>query len=109
MTLIGRLIEYVDNNPFADNEEIASAINTDVKTVKVYLKRLTNRETVKITEEDGQRVIKVLELPEMKPVEFKRGVYEMMANKYLEDFKRADQFQDRIEIGKMIIRILEKM
>ena len=27
----------------------------------------------------------------------------------LEDFKEAELFQDRVEIGKMIVRILEKL
>nr|DAL69724.1 MAG TPA: hypothetical protein [Caudoviricetes sp.] len=40
---------------------------------------------------------------------FKRGVYEMMVDRYLEDFMAAELFQERVEIGKMVVRILEKL
>lgn len=109
MTLLDKLVEYVDNNPFADDDELANALNSTKKVVRIYLKRLENREVLKIDKADGKRVIKVLELPEIKPQEFKRSVFEMMADRYLQDFKEAELFQDRVEIGKMIVRILEKL
>lgn len=109
MTLLDKLVEYVDNNPFADDEELANALNSTKKVVRIYLKRLENREVLKIDEVDGKRAIKVLEIPEIKPQEFKRGVYEMMIDRYLEDFKDTDSFQERIKIGNIIVKILEKM
>ncbi|WP_455257213.1 winged helix-turn-helix transcriptional regulator [Peptoniphilus asaccharolyticus] len=109
MTMLEKLIEYVDNNPFATNDELANELNTSNQLIRTYLNRLKNREVLKIQEIDGKREIAVLELPEIKPVEFKRGVFEMMVDCYLRDFKDAELFQDRVEIGKMIVRILEKL
>lgn len=109
MTLLEKLVEYVDNNPFADDDELANALNSTKKVIRIYLKRLENREVLKIDEVDGKRVIKVLEIPEIKPQEFKRGVYEMMIDRYLEDFKETDSFQERIKIRNIIVKILEKM
>lgn len=109
MTLLDKLVEYVDNNPFADDDELANALNSTKKVVRIYLKRLENREVLKIDEADGKRVIKVLEIPEIKPQEFKRGVYEMMIDRYLEDFKETESYQERIEIGNIIVKILERL
>lgn len=110
MTLLDRLVEYVDKNPEATDVEIAEALNTSKKCVQTYIRRLRNREIIKtVVDDKGQRQILVLEMPELTPVEYKKGIYEMMVNKYLEDFKSLDSFQDRIEIGKMIVRILEKL
>lgn len=33
----------------------------------------------------------------------------MMIDRYLEDFKETDSFQERIKIGNIIVKILEKM
>ena len=109
MTLLDKLVEYVDNNPFVDDEELANALNSTKKVVRIYLKRLENREVLKIDEVDGKRVIKVLEIPEIKPQEFKRGVYEMMIDRYLEDFKETESYQERIKIGNIIVKILERL
>ena len=109
MTLLDKLVEYVDNNPFADDDELANALNTTKKIIRIYLKRLENKESIKIDDADGKRVIKVLEIPEIKPQEFKRGVYEMMIDRYLEDFKETDSYQERIKIGNIIIKILERL
>lgn len=109
MTMLNRLVEYVDTHPTATDIEIAGHLNTSKKQVQEYIRRLRNREVLKTVEVDGQRQILVLELPEVKPAEFKRGVYEMMVDRYLEDFKAAELFQERVEIGKMVVRILEKL
>ena len=39
----------------------------------------------------------------------KQEVYEMMLEKYLEDFEQVETFMERVEIGKMIIRLLERI
>lgn len=109
MTILERLVQYVDKNPGASDIEIADAINTNKKTVQEYLRRLTNREVIRIVNDaEGNRQILVLELPEITPADFKKDIYEIMIARYLEDFKNADSFQDRVEIGKMVVRILDK-
>lgn len=105
-TLISKVIDYLAENPTATNAEIASDLGAGENVIKTYIGRL-NRQS-KITTgigPDGKRHIRVLEVPK----DFKREVYEMMVEKYLEDFDNAEFYTERIEIGKLILRLMEKL
>lgn len=104
-TLISKVLKYVSEKPEASSAEIAEALGSNKKVVDIYLARLEKQEKIRITYIEGQRSIVVLEVPK----EFKRSVYEMMVEKYLDDFEAAELYVERLEIGKLILRLLERM
>ncbi|MDO5027560.1 MAG: winged helix-turn-helix domain-containing protein [Tissierellia bacterium] len=104
-TLINRVFEFISENPKATNEEIAAALNTSSKVVSTYIRRLENKSRIFLIESKDGREIKTLEIPK----DFKRSAYEMMVEKYLEDFESAEFYTERIEIGKLILRLLERL
>lgn len=104
-TLINKVLKYVSKNPAASSADIAEALGTSKKVVDIYLTRLEKQERLMISTLEGARNIEVLEAPK----EFKRAVYEMMVEKYLEDFEAAELYVERLEIGKLILRLLERM
>lgn len=108
-------IEYLKEEllrayPDKTNAELAELSNglMDHRMVGVYLKRLEKRGSIEVHFEEGKRIIDVIDKPYVES-NFKKETYEMMVDKYIEDFEDAETFQDRVEIGKMIIRILEKL
>lgn len=104
-TLISKVLEYVSEKPEASSAEIAEALGSNKKVVDIYLTRLEKQERILISYLGNVRRIKVLEAPK----EFKRSVYEMMVEKYLEDFEASKLYVERLEIGKLILRLLERM
>lgn len=40
---------------------------------------------------------------------YKKGIIETMIDKYMEDFEDCGTLNDRIEVGKIILKLLEKL
>lgn len=78
----------------------------DSATVKTYLHRMKRRNEIEETQIDGKRHIK---LNYTKRTSYKSDVLQTMLDIYLEDFENAELFSERAEIGKLILRILEKI
>lgn len=104
-TLINKVREYLEAHPKASNSDVATALNTSDKVVKTYISRMANSGKIRVSREGDSRHIDVIEMPK----DFKRAVYESMVEKYLEDFDTATFYGERVEIGKLILRILEKL
>lgn len=104
-SLINKLADYFAENPTATNTEAASDLDTSEGVIKTYIGRLKRRGKIIAQEKDGKRYISVIEVQK----DFKREVYEMMVEKYLEDFESAEFYTERIEIGKLILRLMEKL
>lgn len=104
-TLISKVVDYLAENPTATNSEIATDLGASEGVIKTYIGRLNRQSKINTLEKDGKRFIQVLEVPK----DFKREVYEMMVEKYLEDFENAEFYTERIEIGKLILRLMEKL
>lgn len=108
-TKISRLTEFLQDNPTLSNEEISKELGLDLKVVSVYLLRLRKRGVIEEVFKDGQRYLIVNQVMGENAVDFKRDAMEMMVTSYLEDFESAELYTERVEIGKMILRILEKL
>lgn len=108
------VLDYLLTNPFATNEEIASAVNINEDYAKVIISRLKNDEKIEITERtegdelENKRYIEVISLEAEKP-NLKRDIYKSMLDVFIEDFENAGTFDERLEIGKVVIRLLEKL
>ena len=109
MNNIEKVLEFLRNNPTATNPEIAKAVRIDADIVKAYISKLKLRGNIEVQGQGLTRTITVLkELPVSKH-SYKKGIVETMIDKYMEDFESCELLNDRIEVGKVILRLLEKL
>lgn len=106
MTKIDRLKEIIAEHPTATNSEYKVLLDSDRRVISMYLSRLKQRGEVVESIEDGQRVLTVVSPPE-KTESFKHTVYEAMVDQFLTDFEEAGTYQARLDIAKMIMRLLK--
>lgn len=107
MTKMQVLLAYLHENPKATNKEICEALDMAEGTVRTYIYRAERQGRITSeTTEDGREI--VVKLEEARPG-FKQETLMMMAEAYLDDFAAAVSYSERLEIGKMILRILEKL
>lgn len=104
-TKFNTVFELLQENPTMDRAELAEKAGVSRDTVDMYFKRFKDRGMIKVSN-NGQ--ITFFETTDQSK-DFKRDVYEMMVDKYLEDFEKAEFYTERVEVGKLILRILEKM
>lgn len=109
MTKIQKLLHFLKDNPKATNEEIRLGTDLDDGTIKTYIHRLKEQGRIIVDGISGEgREVTVLEtLNERKPA-FKRDVYENMAETLLDDFQNAATYLERIEIGRLLFKVLDK-
>ena len=108
MNKIQELLSYLLENPRATNSEIEKNTSLSNGLIRKYILRLNSQGRIDVSIIEGIRTIDVYSIDEERP-DFKRCIYKMMVDKYIEDFEEAEFFQDRVEIGKMITRLLEKL
>ena len=109
MTEINAILEYLRNNPKAMNPEIADNLKIDVNNVKANIGKLKARGYIEVQGQGITRTITVLkEMPASKH-SYKKEIIETMIGKYMEDFEDCGTLNDRIEVGKVILRLLEKL
>ena len=109
MTEITAILEYLRDNPKAMNPEIADNLKIDVNNVKANIGKLKARGYIEVQGQGVTRTITVLkEMPASKH-SYKKEIIETMIAKYMEDFEDCGTLNDRIEVGKVILRLLEKL
>lgn len=99
------VFELLRENPSSDRLDLAEKAGVSRDTVDVYFKRFKDRGMIEVAD-NGE--IKFLTNTDQSR-DFKRDIYETMVDKYLEDFEKAEFYTERVEVGKLILRILEKM
>lgn len=104
-TKISKLYEVLEADPTTSYEDLATAIDSSVKVVRVYIKRLEEQGKIKI---DDSGNIECL-VRTIANENYKRDIYEIMVESYLDDFEKAEFYSERVEIGKLILRLLEKL
>lgn len=104
-TLYNKVYQYVKENPTSDNKEIALNLNTNTQTISVYLTRLEQRGKISILNIEGKRFISTFK----EHGDYKKEILETMLDNYIEDFEEANSYTERLEIGKMILRLWEKI
>ena len=117
MTLIDKVFEYIREHPTDTPTEIGKALDIQRGHASTYIERLVEKGNIKIDYVDGKKTyvflkerdsaIKSLAIAEQ--AHFKRDIYQKMLNTYIEDFEGATGFNERVEIGKLILRLLEKI
>lgn len=99
------VFELLRENPSIGRLDLAEKAGVSRDTVDVYFKRFKDRGMIEVAD-NGE--IKFLTNTDQSR-DFKRDIYETMVDKYLEDFEKAEFYTERVEVGKLILRILEKM
>lgn len=119
-TTTDRILEYLRENPEAKNAEIADEVGCADQTIRTLIARLKQRKDIDIQHNgDGRRCITVLKEPGTETTQpdgmpydvpyFKREMYRAIAEQYFIDFVEAGSYSERLEIGRMICRILENI
>ncbi len=105
MTKVKQVLEYIRQNPIATNKEIANNLKIEEGTVKVSIHRLKKSGCIKKDEYGEYLILK--EVDQLGAS--KREIYTTMIDVYLEDFIDTNSYNQRVEIGKMILKILEML
>ena len=109
MTEINAILEYLRDNPKAMNPEIADNLKIDGDNVRANINKLKTRGYLEVLGQGVTRTITVLkEMPASKH-SYKKEIIETMIGKYMDDFEDCGTLNDRIEVGKVILRLLEKL
>lgn len=114
MTKCEEIRNLLRQYPDMTNQELADQTGCEVKFVRDMLYRMAKRGDVEISEtknEDGtkNRSIQVLIEPKTAKMDYKKKIMMEMCEVYVDDFFAAELFTERVEIGKVILRILERM
>ncbi len=105
---IPKIIEAIRNNPKATNKELSEMTGIGESSIRPCLHRMKSRGLIEDVGVNQREFAILRELDDTRST-YKRDIFEMMVDKYLEDFEAAEMFGERVEIGKMIIRLLEKL
>lgn len=107
MTKYDKVLEMIKEDGTLTNQEYSKKSSIRDKTIAIYISRMEKRGTIRIVEENGKRIIIPAEIN--YPDNFKGETLELMVEKFIEDFENALTYDERLEIGKMILRILERI
>lgn len=116
-TLTARFWEYISEHPEADGQEIAAALDADYGIIRAYICKYRKAGSLVDVEENGvhrweinpEKMARPRERKNPPVEDFKREMLRNMCEVYYEDFQAAELYTERVEIGKMICRILEKL
>lgn len=105
MTKIEEVLEYVRSNTFATNKEISDDLNMSEGVVKTYLNRLKNKGYL---EKIGPEYKVLKEMPANKS-SYKQEIIKEMLESYMDDFREIKVINEKIRVGELIIRLVDKL
>ena len=104
-TKFNTVFELLQENPTMDRAELAEKAGVSRDTVDVYFKRFKDRGMIQITNDGNITFL----ANTSQTRDYKRDIYEFMLDKYIEDFEKAEFYTERVEVRKLILRLLEKL
>ncbi len=110
MTKINYLIDIIKQNPTATNQEIAGISKGRItpNIASIYIKRLTERGKVTVEDVDGKRVLTVRG-ENAEDVSEKQLIYQSMIDRFLVDFDEAGSYRERLDIARVILKLLQRV
>lgn len=105
----GTLVEYIREHPAASNGKLAEVFGVPDVNIRTAICKLKKKGVLEDASDTEGRKLKVLKDPPKQSYDFKKSMLMDMCEAYYEDFMNAELFSERVEIGKMICRILEKI
>lgn len=101
-----KVYDYIKENPNTSYQEIEEALQMK-SAARVYVFRLRQRGVLKGDLENGFEIVDEYN-PEKEPT-MKKDIYLEMIEIYLEDFREADSFNERLKVGKEIRLLLDQI
>lgn len=105
MTKLEEVLEYVRSNTYATNKEISEDLNISEGVVRTYLNRLRNKGYL---EKSGAEYKVLKDLPINKS-SYKQEVIKEMLEVYMDDFREIKVINEKIRVGELIIRLVDKL
>lgn len=105
MTKIEEVLEYVRSNTFATNKEISEDLKINDGVVRVYLNRLKDKGYL---EKIGTEYKVLKEMPVNKS-SYKQEIIKEMLESYMDDFRELKVINEKVRIGELIIRLVDKL
>ena len=105
MTKIEEVLEYLRCNTYATNKEISDDLNISGGVVRTYINRLKNKGYLEKTGTE-YRVLK--EMPVNKS-SYKQEIIKEMLEVYMDDFRELKVMNEKIRVGELIIRLVDKL
>lgn len=105
MSKIEEVLEYIRSNTFATNKEISDDLNISEGVVRTYLNRLKNKGYL---EKIGTEYKVLKEMPVSKS-NYKQEIIKEMLESYMDDFRELKVINEKVRIGELIIRLVDKL
>nr|WP_293994478.1 hypothetical protein [uncultured Fusobacterium sp.] len=104
-TKLEKVLEHLRDYPNMASRERAEALKLDLNIVKTYIARLKKKGYV--VEENGSYIV-LKQLPANKS-EFKQDIIKEMIDVYLDDFRELKVINEKVRVGELVIRLLDKL
>lgn len=105
MTKIEEVLEYVRSNTHATNKEISEDLKIGDGVVRVYINRLKDKGYL---EKIGKEYKVLKEMPVNKS-NYKQEIIKEMLESYMDDFRELKVISEKVRIGELIIRLVDKL
>ena len=105
MSKIEEVLEYIRRNTYATSKEIAEDLKMGDGVVKTYLNRLKNKGYL---EKIGAEYKVLKEMPVNKS-SYKQEIIKEMLESYMDDFRELKVINEKVRIGELIIRLVDKL
>lgn len=105
MSKIEEVLEYIRSNSYATNKEISEDLNISEGVVRTYLNRLKNKGYL---EKIGTEYKVLKEMPVNKS-SYKQEIIKEMLESYMDDFRELKVINEKVRIGELIIRLVDKL
>lgn len=112
MSKLAEVFKYIKENPTATNGEILENIEIGNQCLRNYLSRLKKKGyiskaggTYSILEEFPEDIREYIRVSKS---EFKTDIVLEMIDSYLDDFRESQNLTEKVRLGELIIRLLDK-
>ena len=105
MTKIEEVLEYIRGNSYATNKEISDDLKIVDVVVRVYINRLKDKGYI---EKVGSEYKVLKEMPANKS-SYKQEIIKEMLESYMDDFRELKAINEKVRIGELIIRLVDKL
>lgn len=106
MTCTEKVLEYLRSNPYATYQEMENELKIKNATLRRSVCKAKQRGEL-LKDKDGKYTVLVEGV--IAKVEYKREIITEILETYLEDFRETQKIKERMELGKIIVKLLEKL
>lgn len=101
-----KLLEHIREYPKMASRKRADSLKMDLHLVKTYISRLKKKGYIE--EKNKGEYIVLKQLPTSKS-NYKQDIIEEMIEVYLDDFRELKVINEKVRVGELVIRLLDKL